>query len=148
MKVLLIFGAFYVNCVYPLTGTYLVVLMGQVHQSVGVRDGVGGGQVGESVEDEQRAEVDGVDDLDELVVGLVGEEHLLVLVLQDAVVGGAQVGRVGHAAADGREVVAGVLVEVVLQGVAEGLLKGYVARLGEGLLKFPEIDDGKVTGYL
>ena len=42
---------------------YLVILMGQVHQSVGVQDGVTLSQVGHLIQDQKPAEVDGVHDL-------------------------------------------------------------------------------------
>ena len=64
----------------------LVVFRGDVHEGVGVDNGVVLGEVRLVVEDEEAAEVDGVDDLDVLVVGVLAEEHLLEAVLDQLAV--------------------------------------------------------------
>ena len=65
---------------------HLIVFRGDVHEGVGVGDGVVLGQVGLVVEDEEPAEVDRLDDLDVLELGVLAEEHLLEAVLDEPVV--------------------------------------------------------------
>ena len=65
---------------------YRVVLVWKVHDPVGVGNGVILGQVGVVVQDEEISVVHGLDDLDELVGRVLGEEDLLEAVLHQAVV--------------------------------------------------------------